>query len=258
MKKATAILAFLIASFMFFSQLIQENRKNASTPEATVVMENVASNADFNMSQKDPLAKCVNIITELDKTSRWILIVAVIAIYAFAWFLSMGDKCIIVYTWWDMILLLICGGIFWTYLFGTNNNVGDSNPKLIVFYIAFALSVIISFIANLKNSFPLNIIFSIVSIITKIILIIVVPIIVLLIISSFAISGTDDNRYKDGTRNNEKTAVVSFLFAFTGLLLTPLVKIKKQSKVADTIDNFSNESYTKRFIAKWNRILYRT
>jgi hypothetical protein len=77
-------------------------------------------------------------------------------------------------------------------------------------------------------------------------------------ISSFAVPGTNDNRYKDGTKNNEKAAIVSFIFALTGLLLTPLVRIKKQSKITDSVDNFSNESYTKRFIAKWNRILYRT
>lgn len=255
MKKTTAVLAFIIAFILFSYNFINEKRQEHLSTDTSTVVEITKSNSDLNPIQKDPLCKIVSILVHMDKTYSLILIVCAIAIYIFAWFLSMGDKCTIVYTWWDMVLLLICGGIVWFYFFDSSESI-NNQILVIIFTASLIISTILSFVANIKNPFPLNIVFSVVSIITKIILIVFVPMIAFMILNSFT-SGKNDKRYKDGTKNNEKTAIVSFIFLLFGIIVSPLVKTNRKSYLSDLIENFSDEKYTKRFIYKWNRIIYR-
>lgn len=255
MKKITAVLAFIIAFVLFSYQIINEKKQEHLSTETPTVVENIESNSDLNMSKKDAIGKIVSILVHMDKTYSLILIVGAIAIYIIAWLLSMGDKCTIVYTWWDMMLLLICGGIFWFYFMDSSETI-NNQVLVIIVAVSLIISAILSFVANIKNPFPLNILFSIVSILTKIILIVFVPMIVFMILNSFS-SGKKDKRYKDGTKENEKTAIVTFVFLILGIIVAPLVKTNRKNNLSDSIENFSDEKYTKRFLYKWNRILYR-
>ena len=255
MKKIIPILAFIIAFILFSYQIINDKKQEHLSAETSTIVENSELNSNINLSQKDLLDKIVIILVHMDKINSLFLIVTAIVIYVIAWFLSMGDKCTIVYTWWDMVLLLICGGIFWFYFFDSTESI-NNQILVIIFASSLIISVILSFVANIKNPFPLNILFSVVSIITKMVLIVFVPMIAFMMLNSFS-TGKDDKRYKDGTKNNEKTSIVTFVFIIFGIIVSPLVKTDRKSKISDSIENFSDEKYTKRFLYKWNRILYR-
>lgn len=178
----------------------------------------------------------------LDKKIKIIVIVIAVLIYAVAWFLSCGE-CVIVYTWWDMFLLIVAGGLFYVYCNSNFDEIKKSPVCLAVFLCAVIISLIISFIANINSPFPCNILYFILSSFTKIILILIAPLILLSIITSFS-SGDKDRRYKDGTRNNKKTSSVVLIFSLIGLLVLPLVKTKGNSKISKIIDDFGDTDYT--------------
>lgn len=211
-----------------------------------------------NSITKDPIILIASYLLNLSKNTKIILIVIAILIYVLAWFLSMGDKCTIVYTWWDMILLLVSGSIFCfnLWILSDGGQTDNSLAVSLVFIVSLILSFIISFIANIGNPFPFNILYSLVSVLTKTVLILIVPIIVLMALESFR-AGKKDKRYRDGTEKNKKTFVVTLVFLFIALLVLPLIKANKNSKISKTIENFGDEEYTIRFIQKWNRILGR-
>lgn len=187
----------------------------------------------------------------LDKKIKIIVIVIAVLIYAVAWFLSCGE-CVIVYTWWDMFLLIVAGGLFYVYCNSNFDEIKKSPVCLAVFLCAVIISLIISFIANINSPFPYNILYFILSSFTKIILILIAPLILLSIITSFS-SGDKDRRYKDGTRNNKKTSSVVLIFSLIGLLVLPLVKTKGKSKISKIIDDFGDTDYTSNYFRNQNR-----
>ena len=240
------------------SKLDQFHLDRNNLAESLKTINNIVSGkkAPINFSFSNIVTNLAEYLLGLNKNTKTILIIIAILIYILAWFLSMGTNCTIVFTWWDMILLLISGSIFCYNLYTIHSGDKAEGSFVIagIFIISLAISFIISFIANLGNPLPLAIIYTIVSIVTKLVLILIVPIIVFMALESFR-SGKKDKRYKDGTKNNEKTFVVTLVFLFIGLLVSPLVKTSKNSKVSKTIDNLTDDRFTGRFIQRWNSIL---
>lgn len=194
----------------------------------------------------------ITFLQNMNKTTRNILIAIAVTVYIIAWLFSMGGRCVIVYTWWDMLLLMICGGIFWCGMEIKDPTV--EKPYLTLLIIAFLASMVISVIANRKNPFPLDLIFVFVSVMAKLILVVVVPVVLLMVLTAFD-SGKKDRRYEDGTYKNKRSHMVALLFILISLLISPLVKTKKNSKVSETVDGLKDVNYAIRFIRRWNYIL---
>lgn len=162
----------------------------------------------------------LNLLHKLGKFMPFLLI----AIYILALLLSSCTECIIVYTWKDMLLLLITFGIG---LFFAHN--GEFEEKFFITCIPFVLSVIISIYANLGQSIPKCIFYSVISILTKFMLVIIAPVLIFGLLRA-NISGEKDERYKDGTKGNERSKNVRIAFMLILLLIAPLIKGKKSDR----------------------------
>ena len=98
----------------------------------------------------------------------------------------------------------------------------------------FSISIIFSLIGNIRGSAKDGIfyviLYTLASIITKIILLVVIPVIIFLGLLA-ATSGEKDKRYKDGTKNNARTANIRLFSAKVSFLFMPLMKTKKRRRV---------------------------
>jgi len=258
---------FVIGSYKISAYLFEENNnvENRYYQAALNKEQQLGFNhADVNLSYIENFKKdlrwsigngSATTIVEywkgLDKKIKIIVIVIAVLIYAVAWFLS-GGECVIVYTWWDMFLLIVAGGLLYVYCNSSFDEIKNSPVCLEIFLSAIIISLIISFIANINSSFPCNILYFILSLFTKIILILIAPLILFSIFSSFG-SGDKDRRYKDGTRNNKKTSNVVTIFLLIGLLVKPLVKTSRKSKISKIIDDFGDADYTSNYFRNQNR-----
>lgn len=150
-----------------------------------------------------------------------------LVIYILALWLSSQTDCIIVYTWKDMLLLLITFGI--GCYFAHND---EFEEKFFITCIPFVFSVIISIYANLGHSIPKCIFYSIISILTKLMLVIIAPLLIFGLLSANN-SGVKDGRYKDGTKGNERSRNVAMVLMLISLLIAPLIKGKKIQQPKD-------------------------
>ena len=116
----------------------------------------------------------------------------------------------------------------------------DSSNYITASYIVFVLgllfafggfifTIVLSIIGNIRNnnSIICIILLSFYSIITKIVVFFFAPILGILYCCAAA-SGKSDKRYKDGTKNNEKTANIGLVAFLIVILLIPLVKAKNE------------------------------
>ena len=152
-----------------------------------------------------------------------IIILPFLAIYILALYLSNRTECIIVYTWKDMLLLLITFGVG-CYFYRND----EFEEKIFIICIPFVFSIIISIYANLGSSIPKCIFFSLISILTKLMLVIIAPLLIFGLLEANN-SGVKDGRYKDGTKGNERSKNVSIVLMLISLLITPLIKGKKNT-----------------------------
>lgn len=204
---------------------------------------------------RDPLIKISGYLLTLETKTKLLFLAIAFLLYVLAWFASMGH-CVIVYTWWDMSLLIIAGSIFCLNLYSLYHGDGPAfgSKASIIFCVCFLISLFFSILGNAKF-FPINILFILLSFFTKFILVILVPIVVLMIITAFD-SGKEDKRYRDGTKDNKKSKSVALLFFVLSILVSPLVKSKNKSKISETVGNLSNEKYAQCFIQNFNRIIH--
>lgn len=157
----------------------------------------------------------------------WFILLAVgILIYIGAYKLSENTNCVIVYGWKDFIMITI--GMFFIYVF--RDSLEDDLSVLFIPAIFFSISILFSLIGNIrgsaKNGVLYVILYTLASIITKIVLLVVIPVIILCGLLA-ATSGKKDKRYKDGTKNNERTANIGLFSAIAAFLFMPLMKTKK-------------------------------
>lgn len=164
-----------------------------------------------------------------DKPIFWlVLIIAILIIfYVIGRTVSLRTKCVIISSVGELILLLLPIIIIGIIAFQ-----GDNIPEKIV-NISVIGSICVSIISAIGFSIYENcfsdhpILYTIISIIIKIGLFCLIPI-VLLVIMCFPLKKEEkDRRYRDGTRNNQRTkniGIIILLFTCFGRLITCLIK----------------------------------
>jgi hypothetical protein len=199
--------------------------------------ENGLNHADFNDESIQNLVnnieykeKGLSYITSklLDFASNNLAVFAIVAlvIWILGIIFSKATKCVIVYGWKDIIILLIPGAIFSFYLF-FSDSITHEIILNIIFFISFAISIVFSFIGNIKSTNHFNIFYILISIIVKVLLVILIPIVIVAFIGALG-SGKKDGRYRDGTKGNTKTAMIGLVIGLVGLLLLPLIKTEDE------------------------------
>lgn len=149
----------------------------------------------------------------------YIFLIIGVLIYFVAYKLSKETDCVIVYGWKDIVVIalgMLC--------------LGCEKELFFIPLLFFSVSIVFSIVGNIQgnstNGFLSVILFTLVSLITKIILLIVIPIIIVCGILANS-SGKTDRRYKDGTKNNERTANIAFFVAIVSSFFLPLIKSKQ-------------------------------
>ena len=157
----------------------------------------------------------------------WFILLAVgILIYIGAYKLSENTNCVIVYGWKDFIMIAI--GMCLLFVF--RDSLEEDLSVLYIPMLFFSISILFSLIGNIrgsaKNGIFNVILYTLASIITKIVLLVVIPVIIFFGLLA-ATSGKEDKRYKDGTKNNARTANIGLFSAIAAFLFMPLMKTKK-------------------------------
>ena len=158
----------------------------------------------------------------------WFIFLGIgIIIYIVAYKLSENTSCVIVYGWKDFIIIAL--GVF--FLFIIKDDILQKDYTLLFIpMVFFSISALFSIIGNIRGSasdgFLKVLFFTLASLITKIVLLVVVPIIIFCGLMA-ATSGKEDKRYKDGTKNNARTANLALFSAIAALLFEPLIKTKR-------------------------------
>jgi len=168
--------------------------------------------------------------------------VMVLAIYITALVLSKKTRCIIVWGWKDLIalallsstlfviILIVMRALEVNYAAGEIGDICEIStivvPVLgIVAAASFAWTLANSVFSNITNTPPVNIIYIVISVLTKMILLVVIPVLFFLYLGYNSNSGyKKDARTRDGTRGNQKTKSLAMFFLFVSLLFVPLVK----------------------------------
>jgi hypothetical protein len=180
-----------------------------------------------------------NITIALRSSGSFGLIVFLIfsvIIYILAYTFTKKTKCIIIWSWWDLICIAVSSLIFIFYLFDTENNIKNDGIINIVYFFATIITFAFSIISNIKYSFTKWPLYAVISILTKFVLLVVIPLIFVLAIICWylANSGKRDRRYKDGTKNNERTKNYNFYVpiftAIYSFLIINLIKFDKKLK----------------------------
>lgn len=166
-------------------------------------------------------------ILEFAKKFWYILLAIGILIYIAAYKLSENTNCVIVYGWKDFIIIAL--GVF--FLFFIRDDILQKDYTMLFLPMTFfSISALFSLIGNIRGNardgFLKILPFTLASLITKLVLLVVVPIIIICGLLA-ATSGEKDKRYKDGTKNNQRTANIALFSVIAGFLFEPLIKTKK-------------------------------
>lgn len=177
--------------------------------------------SDIDITEKG-LSKITSSLLDFASANLSVFIIMVLTIWILGIIFSKSTRCVVIYGWKDILILLIPGAIFSFYLIYFDS---ITNEILLnsIFIIAFIISIVFSFIGNIKSTKKFNPFYIIISVVVKIVLIILVPVVIVAFIGALG-SGKKDKRYKDGTRNNTKTAMIGLVIGLVGLLLLPLIK----------------------------------
>lgn len=142
------------------------------------------------------------------------LIAAVIGLYAIAAFLSVKTKCIIIWGWWDLIVLAVPGIIFGLYLYNYLNGdtilINYNSEFNIIFYIFSAATAVFSVLANIKAKSILSVPYIIVSLLLKIVIMILIPIMIVLYVIG--------KRSKNSVKDNTKLITIGLLLGIGSLI----------------------------------------
>lgn len=130
----------------------------------------------------------------------WFILLAVgILIYIGAYKLSENTNCVIVYGWKDFIMIAI--GVCLLFVF--RDELEEDLSVVFIPMIFFSISILFSLIGNIRGSAKNGIfdviLYTLVSIITKVVLLVVIHLIIFFGLLA-ATSGKEDKRYKDGQK----------------------------------------------------------
>lgn len=172
--------------------------------------------------ERKGLIKYISIILDFVLNNIAMIGIIVLVIWIIAIFLSKTTRCVIVFNWYDIIILLIPGCIFSLYIF-KSDIIKNDTLFTVIFIISFCISVILSVIGNVKSKSKIFIINIFVSILTKLVLIALAPVVILALLGA-AFTGKKDGRFRDGTKGNAKTLAFGVVIGILGLIIVPLVK----------------------------------
>jgi magnesium-transporting ATPase (P-type) len=178
-----------------------------------------------------PLPLLLNFVGELISQDNIITFGAVgLIFYIAALVLSKTTKCIIIWHWWDLIILAIPGIIFLGSFYFYYNNKNESIDFInniainILFVFSFTATILLSVVANIKYSGILkSVIFIIIAVFVKIFIAILIPIFIVLFLGAIN-SGKKDKRYKYGTKGNQNIITAGIIAALAALLIGVLIK----------------------------------
>jgi hypothetical protein len=148
--------------------------------------------------------------------------------YIAALILSKTTKCIIIWHWWDLIILAIPGFIFLVSFYMVYNHEGETVKYInnialnVLFVFSFTVTIILSFVANIKYSGILKaFIFIIIAIAAKIFISILIPIFLVLFLCALNSSKKDKRGSTKGIQNIIMAGIIA---AFAALLFGSLIK----------------------------------
>jgi magnesium-transporting ATPase (P-type) len=178
-----------------------------------------------------PLPLLLNFVGKLISQDNIITFGSVgLVFYILALILSKTTKCIILWHWWDLIILAIPGVIFLCTFYAVNksentnmefvNNIALNILFVFSFIITFALSVF----ANIKYSGILkSLIYITIAIVAKIFIAILIPVFIVLFFGALNY-GEKDKRYKYGRIGNKNIIIAGIIAAVAVLLVGSLIK----------------------------------
>jgi hypothetical protein len=150
--------------------------------------------------------------------------------YIAALILSKTTKCIIIWHWWDIIILAIPGiiflGSFYMVNCSENKNIEFVNSIALnlLFVFSFAVTILLSLLANIKYSGVLkSLIYILIVIGAKIFIAIIIPFFIILFFGSLNY-GEKDKRYKSGRKGNKNIIIAGIMVAIAALLVSGLIK----------------------------------
>lgn len=164
--------------------------------------------------------------------------IVIIIIYIIGRIFSKKTECVILSSVQEILLLytpclLIIAILFLSMLSISLSETTTAFLFIIAFCISFISAIVFSIYENLRTKNP--ILYITISIITKLALFILAPIV--LFLSTAAMKTSEkDRRYRDGTKNNQKTRNIAIAISvITGLILS-LIKTPKRKIAEDIAD----------------------
>jgi hypothetical protein len=151
-------------------------------------------------------------------------------IYITALILSKITGCIIVWKWWDLIILAVPGIILIASLYLYNDDEIKTGTFInnvavnILFVSSFLATIALSISANIKTCGILpGIIYIVIAILAKIVIAILIPVFIVLFLGALN-SGEKDKRYKSGRRGNKNIIMAGIIAAIAAILVGSLIK----------------------------------
>jgi len=201
-------------------EIIEQSIKMNTIPKSPLPIMSIISNSPLQKMSKS---------LDLAKQSDILLILGIISIFIYAMALLLSSKtgCVIIWGWWDLVLIAIPGLIFVYYLFNLNNTIKYDTLLNIIFFVISIATFALSIIINIKYSGGIGLLYAIVSVMVKIVIMILIPIIIFLFFIA-SCSGKSDRRYRDGTKGNAKTMWVGVVSAIAFFLIINLIKSEQE------------------------------
>ena len=168
----------------------------------------------------------VSIFNYLKTLNIWVPVVIALLIFVLAQVLSSKTECIIIWEWWDLMVLVVPGfivlSVFYNYAGAKSQSEDYGVITSILFYSFIMLSVTLTLISN-----KLNLLYSLASVAMKAVAILVIPVIIVLFIFALG-AGKKDGRYSDGTRGNAQTLWLSVVGFLGYIIIGNLIKSRSR------------------------------
>ena len=203
-----------------------------SNEEADVIVKNISGKTSEAVAvQQDNAVKTntspLGILTTNLSQPDAIVVLAILAlaILITGHILSSATNCVVIWGVKDLAAVSIAGIIVVIYLLGLKNDkAGSADVWLnILFFAALIATAVFSVLSNIRNILPKNIIYIVISVLTKLVIFILIPIIIAA--AFYANSwGKKDRRYRDGTVNNQRTAALGIVALIAAFLIGKLIK----------------------------------
>lgn len=213
---------FIMLTYPVFAQ-------DLSLKEADTFYNNDYSNALTNTQKYSPLKNITNSLFSFAKNNIIIFLIIALLIIILSQIFSKKTDCIVIWGWWDLIPVAIAGIIFVYYLYASYNEIKYDSIANVIYFSCVLITFIFSLIGNIKYSGSKWPFFLIISILTKIIIMIIIPIILVLLIFTYLYGGKKDGRFRDGTRDNDKTFILGILSVIFLFLIGSLIKTGKEN-----------------------------